>query len=129
MTTYHSNALNFSIAFPDNWTHEEDGNVLSVYDSNQGVGALQFSSYEVDDIASVDLKAELEDYVSDRHEKFSIQEVSGYAFCKSEDEKGNIWKYWIFKRGSTLVFASYNCLKEDVGKEDAKIEAIIKSAI
>jgi hypothetical protein len=131
MTTYHSNALNFSIAFPANWTHEEDGNVLSVYDSKEGVGALQFSSYEVDDIASVDLKAELEDYVLGRHEKFSIKEVEGYAFCKGEDEdeKGNIWKYWIFKRGSTLVFASYNCLKEDVGKEDTKIEAIVKSAI
>jgi hypothetical protein len=129
MKTYDANDLKFSIVYPDTWTYEEDGNVLSVYDSKEGVGAVQFSSYEVDNITSIDLKAELEEYVSDKHKNFSVQKLDNYAFCKSEDEKGNVWKYWIFTRGSTVIFASYNCLKEDVGKEDAEVDAIIKSAI
>lgn len=129
MKTYDSTDLNFSIVYPDTWTYEEDGNVLSVYDSKDGVGALQFSSYEVDNITSIDLKEELEDYVSDKHENFKVQRLDKYAFCKCEDEKGNVWRYWIFTRENTVIFASYNCLKEDVGKEDAEIDAVVKSAI
>lgn len=129
MKTYDTNDSNFSIAYPDTWTYEEDGNVLSVYDSKEGVGALQFSSYEVENIASIDLMAELQDYVSDRHESFKVQKFDKYAFCNAEDEKGNVWRYWIFTREKTVIFASYNCLKEDVGKEGAEIDAIVKSAI
>lgn len=129
MKIYSSSDSNFSFIFPDDWTYQEDADVLSVYDSTNGVGALQFSSYYVNDIATIDLKVELEDYVSGRHQTFSVQRFDKYAFCQGEDKKGKGWKYWVFARGNTVIFASYNCLTEDVGKEDQEINAIVKSAM
>lgn len=128
MRSNYSKALNFTIDFPDEWTVEEEGSVLSVYDAAGGSGALQFSSYQVDNANSIDLKAELEDYVSGRLEKFLIEKFPGYAFCEGND-KQNHWQYWIFIKGNTLIFASYNCPPEDVGKEDVAVKSMIESAL
>jgi len=129
MEFYYSKALNFTIDFPDDWTAEENGNILSVHDPVNGYGALQFSSYEVDNPESINLKEELDNYLSDRHKYFEVQDFSRYAFCKCDDEKGSQWQYWIFIKGNILLFASYNSLKEDAGKEDSLIKAVIDSAI
>jgi hypothetical protein len=129
MRVHNSKGLNFSISYPDDWSVEEDGNVLSVYDPVNGNGALQFSSYEVNGIDPINLKEALGDYLSDRHEDFKVQELDGYSFCKCDDQKGNQWEYWAFARGVTLIFSSYNCSKEDVGKEDDKINSIVKSVL
>jgi hypothetical protein len=129
MKTYTSDNLNLSIVLPDNWNVEENESIISVYDALDGAGAVQFSSYEVDDIDSINLTEALEDYLSDRHEAFKVEEKNGYAFSKSVDAEGGQWRYWVFMRSNTLVFTSYNCLKEDIGKEDVEVDAIVLSAI
>lgn len=119
----------FGFTFPNSWEIENDENLVSVYDPENGLGALQFTLYGVDDPSDIDLISELEDYLGDRHRNFDIENGDGFVHSNVRDEDGVWWRYWFFIKDKTLVFATYNCDQQDKGKEDQEVEKIIKSAM
>lgn len=119
----------FGFTFPDRWEVADDGNLISIYDPNNGLGALQFTLYEVGDPSGIDLISEFEDYLANRHGHFDIEQGDDFVHCDIRDEDGVWWRYWLFIKGNTLVFTTYNCDQQDIGKEDQKVEEIIKSAM
>ncbi|CAM1340227.1 hypothetical protein [Tenacibaculum amylolyticum] len=125
MKNYTDDKFGFVFLYPDEWTCEKEDNVISVYDSENGLGALQFSVYYVGNDNEIDLKAELEDFLED-YESFEVHITNGFAYSKLKDSE-RWWQYWFFQRGNTLILASYNCEIEDEGKEDRAIKEILDS--
>ncbi|MBS9464378.1 hypothetical protein KIM67_18295 [Flagellimonas sp. 389] len=127
MKSYTDDKFGFVFLYPDNWTREKEDNVISVYDAENGFGALQFSIYYVGNEVQIDLRVELEDFLQD-YDSFKIEMIDGFAYSKFRD--GEIaWQYWFFRRGNSLVLASYNCEINDRGKEDKIIKNILDSFV
>ncbi|GAA3934939.1 hypothetical protein GO495_15050 [Chitinophaga oryziterrae] len=129
MKKQHYNETNIIFTYPNSWQIEQDKNVISLYDPINGVGSIQFSIYYASNSQNISLKDELEDYVSDKHNKFVISVNDLYA-CTNYllDEDGvRYWKYWLFIKDNMLVFASYNCEKEDYGKEEKIVDEIMNA--
>jgi hypothetical protein len=130
MKVYENPDVDLSFQYPDNWTIEQEQNVVSLLDPENGLGALQFSVYQIPGSQIISVKTELEDYLKDRHSHFEVSTTDSYALSDYlNDKKGNCWKYWMFLKNHTLVFATYNCLKNVIGKESKYIDQIIGSLI
>ena len=63
MKVYNYPDADLSFQYPDNWTIEQEKNVLSIFDPENGVGSLQFSFYQVPNPQIISVKNELEDYL------------------------------------------------------------------
>lgn len=127
MKIFTHSIANFQIKFPENWEINEEENIINLYNPQNGYGVLQFTIYFVEnnDIA---IEVELEEYVKSRHSNYEIlKEKSSLAhgYNMIEDEKH--WQYWIYKGENFLVFASYNCAKDDIGKEGVEIKKILEN--
>src|ERR1700735_5416246 len=130
MKTYNSKAANLSFVYPDDWTVEQEKNLISVIDNEHGVGALQFSFYQVRTLENLRLEDELEEYVIKRHGSAEVIKNKDFVFANHvEDTRNKYWKYWLFLKVNVLVFVSYNCQKNDIGKEDEIVNEIVTSAI
>ncbi len=111
---------------PDNWEIETDENIVSLFNTDNGVGALQFSFYQVGDIDSIDLKKELFEYLSDKYENITVTLVNSCAY--SNVTSGNRhWKYWLLKKKKEVIFISYNCNENDRNLEGQIVDNIVKS--
>lgn len=104
-----------------------NNNVISIYDSVDGVGAVQFSTFIVPANQRIDLQKELLSFLKDKKSKIEILGDSKLAFVDYFDAEGIYWKYWLFVKDRFLILATYNCLREHVGVEDEKVNAIITS--
>ncbi len=127
MKLFKHSISNFQIKYPENWEVKEEENIISLYDPKNGYGALQFTVYFVDN-NDIDIKVELEEYIKSRHENYEIfkeKPFLAHGYNVIEEEKH--WQYWIYKRNNFLVFASYNCAKEDIGKERGEIKSILEN--
>jgi len=122
---YNDSDLSFSI--PDNWVFEREKNLISVYEPHDGVGALQFSIYYIDEDRDISLQSELIEFLNGKHSKFEVKNILNYVYCFL-NENGTYWKYWLFRKNIILVFATYNCAMNDADKESEVIERIIQSA-
>lgn len=130
MKTYTSKAANLSFVYPDDWTVEQEKNLISVFDNEHGVGALQFSLYQARTLENLRLEDELEEYVIKRHGSAEILKRKDFVFSNYLPGTGKrIWKYWLFSKANYLIFVSYNCEENDIGKEDEEVSNIVHSAV
>lgn len=130
MRTYLNKNLELQFEYPDNWRAIENKtkNVVSVYDPIAGHGALQFSLYDTNNDGKIDPGRSLNDLLESKYQKFNIQQGKNHAFCSLIDDNENrSWYYWVIQHGSSLIFVSYNCEKEDAGKEENDVNRIIDS--
>lgn len=111
---------------PNEWKSETNDGVVSLYEPDNGVGALQLSFY-LDNASFIDPSEELESYLGNKHEKIIVKIIDGRAYFDIEDEYGVYWQYWLFLQDRTVIFASYNCDKSDKGIEDHIVKEIIGS--
>lgn len=118
----------FKIAVPDSWEINIDGNTTSLFDPINGVGALQFSSYSVPKIDSINLAKELDDYLEDKYENVHSKYINNYAYFNIIDDD-IYWRYWLLKGNDSIMFVSYNCGLIDKDKEDIIIDKAIKSML
>jgi hypothetical protein len=51
---------------------------VSLYDPENGIGALQFSTYKANG-SYINVSDELENYLDDKHEHLDIKQISNYA--------------------------------------------------
>ncbi len=117
------------IIFPDDWTVEMEGNIVSVYNPVNGVGALQFSIYQSFDSSDINLKEFLAEYLRDKFRNLNISEFDKYVTAESIDLENKWWKFWLFTKTKALIFASYNCSKDFILEEQFKAEKIVESLI
>lgn len=130
MKTYSSKEANLSFVYPDNWTVEQERNLISVFDNEHGVGALQFSFYPVRTTENIGLEYELEEYIIKRHGSAEVIRNNDFVFSNSiKDARNKYWRYWLFLRVNFLILVSYNCQKDDAGKEDEVVNQIITSIV
>jgi hypothetical protein len=130
MKTYKYKEADLSFIYPDNWTVLQETNMISVYDSEHGLGALQFSFYQVGNAEGLLLKDELEEYIIKRHGSAEVLKSKDFVFSNYLEGIGKrYWKYWLFLKTSILIFVSYNCQEDDIGKEDEIVGNIIHSAV
>lgn len=125
MKSYTDDKFGFAFLYPDDWVWEKEDNVISVYDAENGLGALQFSIYYVGNDSEINLKSELEGFLQE-YNSFEVKMIDGFAYSKLKDNE-RVWQYWFFQRGNSLVLASYNCEIEDKGKEDEIINKVLDS--
>ncbi len=126
---YSNKAKGLDLLYPDSWNAELTDNVLSVYDPINGVGVLQFSTYlNSNPEKNINLKAELSAFLKNKDGYIEISVNGNYASTNYLDEEGRYWEYWLFLTQSTLILASYNCERDDIGKEDEEIKEIIHSS-
>ena len=122
---YRGNGIEFVL--PDNWDIEESDNVISFFDSDNGVGALQFSFFQVRNEKNIVLKDELADLLDNQFSKEIIINNNCAEAFRLEENENKYWKYWLFLKEEFLIFASYNCQKDDKGKEDRIVNEIVYS--
>ena len=127
MKSYTDEKFGFAFFYPDDWILEKEDNVISVYDAENGLGALQFSVFYVGNDGQIDLKVELEDFLED-YMPVEVEIISDLAYSTFVDGD-RVWQYWLFQRGNSLVLASYNCEIEDKGKENEMINEILNSFV
>lgn len=125
MKSYTDDKFGFVFLYPEDWVWEKEDNVISVYDPERGLGALQLSIYYVGNDGQIDLKAELEDFLQD-YSSFKVEMMGDVAYSKLKDD-GRFWQYWFFRKGNSLILASYNCEIKDRGEEDEAIMGILSS--
>lgn len=127
--TYRLTGTNLKLRLSRNWEVQEDGNVISVFDPKKGLGALQFSIYLVEDAVGIDVANELRDFLEGKTVDAEIASYGNHAYSQFHDEEETFWRYWVFREGNHIIFASYNCSSEDTGSEDWSIDKIIKSVL
>ena len=118
----------FVITLPDDWEIKNDSDVLSLFDPNNGIGALQFSPFTPPDINAIDPVKELKDYLESKYPVVSIRLADNTAVSNVIDDD-LFWRYWLIKGEKSILFVSYNCLNIDRGKEDKVIDEILKSIL
>lgn len=118
----------FCFEYPINWQIEVDEDVISIYKSLNGFGAVQFSTRQIGNPSAYSLKEFFKEYLEDRHKEFEILEDFD-CVSSSIIDSGRSWKYWLFFKMNILVFATYNCSEKDSGKEDSEVMEIVNSAI
>jgi len=127
MKSYTDEKFGFAFFYPDDWILEKEDNVISVYDAENGLGALQFSVFYVGNDGQIDLKAELEDFL-ENYMPVEVKVINDLA-CSAFVDSDRAWQYWLFQRGNSLVLGSYNCEIEDKGKENKIISEILSSFV
>ena len=126
---YRLTGTDLKLRLSRNWEVQEEGNVISVFDPKNGLGALQFSIYFVEAAVGINVANELRDFLEDKTADAEITSFDNYAYSQFYDEEETFWRYWIFREGNHIIFASYNCSSEDAGSEDGSIDKIMKSVL
>ena len=115
----HKAARSWSIDVPKGWEHDAEDTLDTFFDPD-GVGALQISSLTKSggDVTDGELLESIEDMkLADRpRTATAIGQFTGYALEKVHDD-GQAGRYWFLRAGPMLLFVTYFCDKQDVGKE------------
>lgn len=120
----------WSILPPKGWEHEAE-DTLDTFADPDGVGALQISSMTQSsgrDVTDADLVESIEDLkLADvpRHAT-THGSFTGYTLKKDFDD-GQSGQYWLLRAGPVLLFATYFCAKEAVGREAGLVNKALDS--
>lgn len=119
----------FAFDIPNDWKIDEEDSV-TVFDPENGSGALCFSAYEAP--GEIDPKAELLEHLSEQDPNpadvmVQVQRDKTVASFESLSD-GDFMKVWFLARQCRLVFATYNC-DEDANPEELSIVESIVSSI
>ena len=133
MKEYISKHNTFSFKYPDNWTLEQEDNLITAYHAN-GVGALNISYYHLPDNYQINKVDELIDYIKEGSVEINteglkpkILDNEKFAYVDFISTDNDYWQYWIFSDGKVAVFVTYNCEQADKKQEIGVIQEITNS--
>jgi len=118
---------NFKASIPENWKIEKSGDVYSVFDESDGLGALQFTLYTFTEKESV--VDALQEYLADKYDGVKANPKDNYAYAETTDLDGIYWRYWILNNKQDAIFISYNCEIDGKAKENIIVNNIVESLI
>jgi hypothetical protein len=120
--------LNQDVIIPYDWDIFEEDNLISIFEPQFGVGVLQLSIYYVEESTKIDLKEEFFNLVSiPNNIQINVIDKRSFFYAEFENNEDTFWRYWLFRKNEYIVFASYNCSKADMRREDAIVDAILNS--
>jgi len=105
---------NIIASIPNNWGINIGQGGVSLFDPINGVGAVQFSFYTVHNPYSLNLADELDEYLKDKYENVQANLLGDLAYVSLVSSSGILWRYWLLRKMSNIIFVSYNCKKEDI---------------
>ena len=119
----------WSFDVPKGWEHEAEDTLDTFFDPD-GAGALQFSSITKSsgDVTDADLVESIEDMkLADLpRAAAAFGPFTGFALSKAHAD-GQFGQYWFLRAGTLLLFATYFCEKQDVGKETRAVTKALAS--
>ena len=111
------------------WEVEEDEDRVAFFASEDGVGALQISTYWNHE-RSVTVE-EVHDFASDEFggkevlEQVSCGDFSGLHITREVEQTH--WRKWFLCAGSLMLFVTYNSSVGDRNKENATVDAVLNT--
>lgn len=122
----------FELSIPDGWAFEQEESLASIYSEENGVGALQISTYIISTGTHIDIRSELLEYVRERISKDQASLVDKVIIYDSSAfieliEDNSFWRYQIMFVSSALLLITYNCSASDAEIKNKDIDRIIKS--
>ncbi|MEL6193782.1 MAG: hypothetical protein AAFR66_17095 [Bacteroidota bacterium] len=126
---YDLSRIEAELEIPRDWETFREDNLLSVYNSTNGVGALQISAYEAPEYNRINLKDELVDYLGINSEEAKLESSNTHSYYNFVDNQNVYWRYWMIKKDGKIILASYNCGKEDIEIEVEVINKMIRSIL
>jgi hypothetical protein len=119
----------FKALIPDTWELQKEDNTYSIYDSLEGVGALNVTTYTITDAKLLNVVDELREYLDDNYEEVNVTSTKEYAYAEKIDQDGIYWRYWMLKGVKSVMLISYNCDAGTKCNEKEVINAIIASLL
>lgn len=135
-TTQYTSPFGYRLSLPANWVVEEGETITSFYAREDGVGALQISTFEVPPEAQVDLVNELLDFINEKEQdelkpdpgyKAIVQKGVNIAMVDYATKGGRNYLEWFKFRRPQILFITYNCKLEHIGIEKEIAKEIVKS--
>lgn len=127
-----SKAGYYELMIPDEWTYEQEGNIISVFRENDNAGALQISSFAVSKDYQMDLREELAEYMAEKITK-RIEDVEkdiivngSVAFIRIIEGEAYREYRMMFEK-QVLLLITWNGKFADAGKEQQQFSAIANS--
>ena len=126
---YRSRAGWYSIEYPEGWIVEESQDLITLYKTETGCGALQVSAYRTP--GHQDTRQVLLEYFTDKglpnNGAMMISNQEGPKHVSTHSYVENEWyrQIWVISQDVYLLFVTYNCKYAD--KERAEVLDIISS--
>ncbi|SFE45604.1 protein of unknown function [Chitinophaga sp. CF118] len=134
MTRYISNSNFYSLNVPDTYEIQEDDGVVGIYDEENGVGAINISSYQIPETYDFKMEAELMDFIATNSDYNSLvklvnTEIRDNTYGKSEftTDGKDYWKYWLKFKNLKVIYITYNCDYDKKEIERNLIDKIVAS--
>jgi hypothetical protein len=109
---YASPSRYYQLEIPENWKVEEDENTISIYNEDEGLGAITITSYLIPETYSFDIRKELIDFVhntinnQDDIKEYNLLEKK-IAEIDIKNDKG-LWRFVIVFSKQKALFITYN---------------------
>jgi hypothetical protein len=122
-------ARSWAFDVPPGWEHEAEDTLDTFFDPD-GVGALQFSSLTKTsgDVTDADLVESIEDMKLQGVPRAAVSfgSFTGVALTKEHDD-GQVGQYWFLRAGRVLLFATYFCDRQDIGRETRTVTKALQT--
>ena len=119
---------NWSVAFPEEWDHDIEDDILAIATSAPD-SMLQIGSMSKDDepVSDDDLWAFMDDAGVETGDiaRVALGDFEGLA-ATTEDE-GITLRYWVLRAGEALLLATFRCPSERPDADIAQVEGVLKS--
>lgn len=135
MKSYYSKSGWYKLSLPDGFAVDDEQIPISIYDAQEGVGTVQISVFEVEDV-EVDLRVEIENFITSslgiRREalpNFKIETLADKRVIRVNGihHENRCHLVWLIHQKRKVALITYNALCDDFAKEISRIEAIADS--
>lgn len=119
---------NWSVAFPEEWDHDIEDDVLAIA-TPAGESVLQIGSMSKD--AGQVTDEDLWEFMDDAGvETGDIQRVKLGDFeglAAATEEEALLLRYWVMRAGDVLLLATFRCPSERADDDIASVEGVLNS--
>lgn len=128
MTRYTSRAGFYSIYIPESYSLEDDGDIVGIYDNDNGVGTIHISAYKIDESYDFKVENELIDFINNTDVKLVNMEINNNTRVRTEFSTNDChWRYWLKFENRKAIFITYNCDVSNKDKERKIVDEIVAS--
>ena len=127
-----SKAGYYELMIPDEWTFEQEGNIISIFRENDSAEALQISSFAVSKDYQMDLRQELAEYMAEKITK-RIEDVEkdiivngSVAFIRLIEAE-TYREYRMMFEKNVLLLITWNGNYRDAAADQHQLSAITNS--
>jgi hypothetical protein len=121
---------NWSVEFPEDWSHEVTDAMLVVKEPG-GAGVLEIGSMSTGsgtDATDEDVFETLEQFGADMENARRLK-IGGFdgLSADAEDEDGDAMRYWVLRAGELVLLAVYKTTADRAAAARPAVEAILAS--